>query len=101
MNHLNLGYSIQKYWRELLTFTFAIISAYVAFVYRDDPGVNFIFSILLTTVLLILTQHFVLKEKDSYYLALGKYADKDNSFKEYLKVTNYSEEVRVWIRYFY
>lgn len=80
MNHLKLGYSIQKYWRELLTFTFATISAYVAFVYRDDPGVSFIFSILLTTVLLILTLYFILKEKDFYYLALDKYADKENWF---------------------
>lgn len=80
MNYRKLGYSLQKHWRELLSFVSAIVSSYVAFTFSNQPGYAFWASILLTIILSVTTLYLFLREKDFYFIALDNYSDKENWF---------------------
>lgn len=80
MNYQKLGYSLQKHWRELLSFVSAIVSSYIAFVFSSQPGSTFWASVLLTIILSVVTLYLFLQEKDFYFIALDNYKDKENWF---------------------
>jgi len=80
MNYRKLGYTLQKHWRELISFVSAIVSSCAAFVFSNQPGIAFWASILFTIILSVTTLYLFLQEKDFYFIALDNYADKNNWF---------------------
>lgn len=92
MNIRKYRYRLLKYWPELLSSIFAVLSAITVYKFSNQPGIIFGISILLTIILSVLTLYFHFKEKDFYYIALDDYSDKENWFGtgkfEYDKTNN-------------